>query len=68
MKYITICEICLSRDIDYLGNDECYCHHCGQRRPSRDKYIQSPIERTRDVVFATGNRWAVENFQSTHTM
>lgn len=27
---------------------------------------KTPHERTRDVVYATGNRWAKENFDATH--
>lgn len=30
------------------------------------KYIKTPQERTRDYVYATGNRWAIENFNATH--
>jgi hypothetical protein len=26
----------------------------------------SPYERTRAQVYATGNKWAIENFESTH--
>lgn len=26
----------------------------------------SPYERTRAAVYATGNRWAIENFEATH--
>lgn len=26
----------------------------------------SPYERTRAAVYATGNRWAIENFKATH--
>lgn len=26
----------------------------------------SPYERTRRAVYATGNRWAIENFNATH--
>lgn len=37
-----------------------------------DNYIEicepilSPQERTRAAVYATGNRWAIENFNATH--
>lgn len=27
---------------------------------------KSPYERTRDSVYATGNKWAKENFDTTH--
>jgi hypothetical protein len=26
----------------------------------------SPYERTRAAVYATGNKWAIENFEATH--
>ena len=29
-------------------------------------YYQSPYERTRAMVYATGNKWAIENFNATH--
>lgn len=28
---------------------------------------QTPYERTRAQVYATGNRWAMENFEATHS-
>lgn len=30
------------------------------------RIIQSPYERTRAAVYATGNKWAIENFNATH--
>ena len=30
------------------------------------KPILSPYERTRAAVYATGNKWAIENFNATH--
>lgn len=33
--------------------------HCGSKK-------ESPAERTRRAVAATGNRWAMENFNATH--
>ncbi len=27
---------------------------------------RTPYERTRAAVYATGNRWAIENFNATH--
>lgn len=32
----------------------------------RTIWIESPYERTRASVYATGNRWAIENFNATH--
>lgn len=28
---------------------------------------RSPAERTRQAVYATGNQWAIENFEATHS-
>lgn len=66
MRMTTVCGICGGRDITYLGNDRCYCKDCEMETPSRDKYIMSPYERTMAAVYATGNRWAIENFNATH--
>lgn len=32
----------------------------------RDYYRESAYERTRRQVYATGNKWAIENFHATH--
>ena len=40
-----------------------------EQQPKQEKvYIRplSPYERTRNAVYATGNRWAIENFKATH--
>ncbi len=66
MRMTTVCGKCGSSDIDYLGNGRCYCRDCKKEQDSVDKIIQSPYERTRAAVYATGNRWAIENFNATH--
>lgn len=66
MRMRTVCGKCRSKEIDYLGNDRCYCYRCGSEQESRDEIIESPYERTRRAVYATGNRWAIENFNATH--
>ena len=66
MREITVCAKCGSKDIEYLGKDRCYCNKCESEQNSRDKYIESPYERTRRAVYATGNKWAIENFNATH--
>lgn len=55
----------------YVGKDTYVCQECGntehewtytgscKRRPSM-------YERTRAAVYATGNKWAIENFHATH--
>jgi len=30
------------------------------------RYFDTPYERTRNSVYATGNKWAIENWNSTH--
>lgn len=64
MREITVCDVCLSTDIDYLGHDRCFCHSCQKEQDSRDRIVETPYERTRNAVYATGNRWAIENFNA----
>ena len=66
MRVITVCAKCGSKDIEYLGQERCHCNECKSEQDSRDKIIESPYERTRRAVYATGNRWAIENFNATH--
>ncbi len=66
MIQVTVCATCGTKAIDYLGNNRCYCKGCQCERETKDKYIESPQERTRRAVYATGNRWAIENFNATH--
>lgn len=66
MREITVCSKCGSKDIEYLGQDRCYCNECKSEQKSRDKIIESPYERTKSLVYATGNRWAIESFNATH--
>ena len=49
-----------------MANDKCYCNNCKSEQDSIDKFVASPYERTRNAVYATGNRWAIENFNATH--
>lgn len=66
MRQVIICESCESADIEYLGNGECYCNRCGKKQKAINKWVESPYERTRRLVYATGNKWAIENFNATH--
>lgn len=66
MREITVCAVCGSKDIDYLGCGKCYCHECKAEQNSNDIYVTSPYERTRASVYASGNKWAIENFNATH--
>ena len=38
----------------------------GHQQPDRLRRDSTPQERTRAKVYATGNKWAVENFNDTH--
>lgn len=66
MKEITICAKCESKDIEYLGCGKCYCNSCKAEQNSKDIYVSSLYERTRASVYASGNKWAIENFNATH--
>lgn len=49
-------------------NKTMICDECGTKEAldSLPKGILTPQERTRIAVAATGNRWAMENFNATH--
>lgn len=66
MRTKTVCSYCGSDDIEYLGHDRCDCSECQRERDTREIVVESPFERTRRAVYATGNRWAIENFEATH--
>lgn len=66
MREITICAKCGSKDIEYLRGGKCYCNECESEQNSIDKYITSTYERTRSNVYATNNKWAIENFNALH--
>lgn len=66
MRIKTVCAHCGSGDIDYLGNGQCHCHKCEAEHSTKEKVIETPYERTRRAVYATGNRHAIENFEATH--
>ena len=66
MRCISVCDKCGSKDIEYLGKDRCYCNNCRCETDVRDKYIESPFDRNERRVYATGNRWAIENWRATH--
>lgn len=50
-------------------NKTMICDQCGTEE-AMDNYRQfkglTPQERTRAQVYATGNKWAIENFEATH--
>jgi hypothetical protein len=54
-----------------MGKDVYACQVCGftMEQKCEEKHTQrreSAYERTRRAVYATGNKWAIENFHATH--
>ena len=35
--------------------------------PAKKRKRMTPLERTRAQVYASGNKWAIENFEATHS-
>lgn len=71
MRLVTVCAVCRGTNIDctsdkYLHTDRCFCRKCNEEQESIDVFVDSPYERARNAVYATGNKWAIENFNSTH--
>ena len=68
------CWNCSSFDLSVIGTGHSYiCNSCGtvvmeeeNVRPTRPVRRMSPYERTKAQVYATGNKWAIENFNATH--
>ena len=53
-------------DVDYLAEligELPSFDYCEEDKP---KDRRTPYERTRDYVYSTGNKWAIENFNATH--
>lgn len=51
------------------GTQDCYgCTYPCYKNKKKEKPTQrmTPYERTRAAVYATGNKWAIENFNATH--
>ena len=68
MGWRYVCNNCKTdkdEDIDYIGNDIYKCNKCGSEK-IRQIYIPHPYEYRRAQVYATGNRWSIENFNATH--
>ena len=44
------------------------CPDCGMMEAlaAIPRRRESPAERTKRAVYATGNKWAIENFEATH--
>jgi len=64
------CPRCKSFNNTYMGKGVYLCECCGHTmneynwdKPARRP---TPYERTKAQVYATGNKWAIENFHATH--
>ena len=65
-----ICPICGVREaLEYAGLDtesSVYQAIVEEVQKVKKPKRMSPAERTRAAVYATGNKWARENFEATH--
>lgn len=67
MREITICGRCKSKNVQYRGHGVVFCFECNCLCVAEDKFVENDHrERLRRQVYATGNRWAIENFNATH--
>lgn len=62
------------RDNQTMICDECgtkealedFAEYQSKHRKTVTKTRQTPYERTKAAVYATGNKWAIENYEATH--
>ena len=69
MRCVSYCSECGSTKIEFIDGthfEKCFCENCGKETSVQEKYVFTPYERTRNAVYATGNKWAIENFNATH--
>lgn len=64
-------EECAKLGIPYQPNKTTHSRISGEFQESRNHKKKNmvrttPYERTRAAVYATGNKWAIENFEATH--
>ena len=52
----------------YKGKEEAEENYARLKEQEQETHSSpmSPYERTRNAVYATGNKWAIENFNATH--
>lgn len=66
----TRCAKCNGTNFDYIPNTRwkrCYCHNCKSEQDTKMLYPgTTPQERQRAAIYATGNRWAIENYNAIH--
>lgn len=64
------CPRCKSFSNVYMGKGVYVCENCGHTMTDYDERgsVRRPslYERTKAQVYATGNKWAIENFHATH--
>ena len=60
------CPRCKSFDNTRIGKGVYLCEDCGQVIKEYSERRPTPYERTKAAVYATGNKWAIENFHATH--
>lgn len=62
--------MCKAKDCMYykkcICKSECMDFCCGDYEPREPQRRMTPYERTKAQVYATGNKWAIENFHATH--
>ena len=69
MRCVSYCAKCGGTNWEYVSGtrfERAYCKDCEQEVEIKEKFYFTPYERTRNAVYATGNRWAIENFNATH--
>ena len=63
-------KMCKAKDCVYYRmcavKDQLSQHSCMDYEPKESQRRMSPYERTKAAVYATGNKWAIENFHATH--
>ena len=69
-----VCPVCGRRyteppALSRRDNTTDICPDCGMMEAlaSIPRRREGPAERTRRAVYATGNKWAIENFNATHS-
>lgn len=64
------CPRCRSFNNTYMGKGVYFCECCGRTFEDynwdKSSRKPTPYERTKAQVYATGNKWAIENFHATH--
>lgn len=60
------CKDCVNYRYCDDENKNCGICEAFTKRDKRPIRPMSPYERTKAAVYATGNKWAIENFHATH--